>query len=109
MPRSRKKPPVDEFPIPDDWQEYIGNLADNPAYQAAWAHAKSMNNSDKAAYIFADNKWQEFEVGGDYWVSEEKSPAELQREIDALMTAKEKAEKAEDAARAVAEAGADAS
>lgn len=92
MARSRKNPDTKKHPIPDDWAEFIGSLAEEPAYQAAWAYAASMNNPPKACYVFADNKWQEFQEGGDYARSDEKTPAEVQEEIDRLVAQKTRLE-----------------
>lgn len=92
MARSRKDPDVVAHPIPDDWAEFIGSLADEPAYQAAWAYAASMGNPHKACYVFADNKWQEFSDGGDYARPEEKTAAMIQEDIDRLMAQKKRLE-----------------
>lgn len=62
MARSRasQKKEVD-VSIPDEYAELIGDLAEHPAYLAAWAHAKRWGNSNKGCMVYAENHWQDYQ------------------------------------------------
>lgn len=72
--------------IPDDYAEMIGELAEDPAYQAAWAHAEGMGNPPKACMIYAENHWQEYQE------EQAPTPESVQEEIDRLLKQKEQLE-----------------
>ena len=60
MPKKEDAAPETENPIPPDYRELIGDLADDPAYIAAWEYAKSKNpDSNKACMIYADLHWDD--------------------------------------------------
>lgn len=95
MPRSRTR----THEIPDNWRDFIGELADNEFFQLAWSYAAERGNKDedgkaipKACYAFADAHWQDFQPGQLYGPPKDEDPQALQEEIDRLMARKERLE-----------------
>lgn len=86
MPRER-----DKLGIPDNWAEYIGELAENEYYIQAWRFAANKGNVDengvavpKACYAFAEAHWQDFQPGGTYGPPKEETPESIREEITRL-------------------------
>lgn len=66
-------------PIPDDFAEMIGNLASDPAFQAAWTHAESLGNPPKACMIYAENHHHEYAPKETQAPTAEEVKAEIER------------------------------
>jgi hypothetical protein len=79
------------YPIPEDWKEFIGELAENDYFIEAWNFAANKGNTDengkpfpKACYAFADAHWQDFQPGQQYGPPKDESAETIQEEIDRL-------------------------
>ncbi len=80
-----------EHKIPENWREFIGELADNEYFQAAWNYAANRGNTDedgnalpKPCYAFADAHWQDFEPGMPYGPPKEETEESIREEITRL-------------------------
>lgn len=84
MARNRRRP-AGENPIPSDWAEMIGSMAEDPAYIKAWIHAEDMGNPPKACMVYAENHWQEYSEDHSLSVEDLKEKREeLDRQIAAM-------------------------
>lgn len=89
MPRQRDE--SSKLGIPENWAEYIGELANNEFYIEAWIFAAKKGNTDedgvavpKACYAFAEAHWQDFQPGGTYGPPKEESAESIREEITRL-------------------------
>lgn len=86
---AKKKEKAENNPIPEDYQEMIGELAQDPGYIAAWTHAESHGNPPKACYVYADSHWQ------DYDKSKEPTDEQLREQLAVLQNKIEERQRAE--------------